>query len=169
MLRRRRTGRIPAFGRSDCSGYNDLRPGHSWSILAAAASAELHPRGCCDTPASTIHPCPSDTTVTRLPYGKRPRRLPQVRSRQDVARLLAGVHSPVIAMLLRLIYATGLRCQAGRSTPREAQLFAGGIVDGADTIPQRETGTRRRQAGGLKPRFRSTARYPAARTCPADG
>jgi len=53
--------------------------------------------------------CPSDTVVTRLPYGKRPRRLPQVRSRQDVGRLLAGVHSPVIAMLLRLIYATGLR------------------------------------------------------------
>ena len=53
--------------------------------------------------------CPSDTTVTRLPYGKRPRRLPQVRSRRDVARLLAGVRSPVIAMLLRTIYATGLR------------------------------------------------------------
>jgi len=32
-----------------------------------------------------------------------------VRSREDVARLLAGVHSPVMAMLLRLIYATGLR------------------------------------------------------------
>ncbi len=31
--------------------------------------------------------CPSDTVVTRLPYGKRPKRLPQVRSREEVARL----------------------------------------------------------------------------------
>lgn len=53
--------------------------------------------------------CPSDTVVTRLPYGKRPKRLPQVRSRAEVARLLGGVRSPVIAMLLRTIYATGLR------------------------------------------------------------
>lgn len=53
--------------------------------------------------------CPSDTVVTRLPYGKRPRRLPQVRAQQDVARLLGGVRSPVLAMVLRTIYATGLR------------------------------------------------------------
>src|SRR6266851_5182995 len=53
--------------------------------------------------------CPSDTVVTRLPYGKRPKRLPQVRSREEVARLLGGVRSPVIGMVLRTIYATGLR------------------------------------------------------------
>jgi site-specific recombinase XerD len=53
--------------------------------------------------------CPSDTVVTRLPYGKRPKRLPQIRSRQEVARLLGGVRSPVIAMLLKTIYAAGLR------------------------------------------------------------
>ena len=53
--------------------------------------------------------CPSDTVVTRLPYGKRPKRLPMVRSRAEVAKLLGGVRSPVISMLLRIIYATGLR------------------------------------------------------------
>jgi site-specific recombinase XerD len=53
--------------------------------------------------------CPSDTVVTRLPYGKRPKRLPVVRSRQEVARLLGGVRNPVIAMVLRTIYASGLR------------------------------------------------------------
>jgi len=53
--------------------------------------------------------CPSDTVVTRLPYGKRPKRLPQVRSREEVARLLGGVRNPTIAMVLRTIYATGLR------------------------------------------------------------
>jgi integrase/recombinase XerD len=53
--------------------------------------------------------CPSDTVVTRLPYGKRPKRLPRVRARAEVARLLGGVRSPVIAMLLRTIYATGMR------------------------------------------------------------
>ena len=53
--------------------------------------------------------CPSDTVVTRLPYGKRPKRLPQVRTRQEVALLLGGVRNPVIAMLLKTIYAAGLR------------------------------------------------------------
>jgi site-specific recombinase XerD len=53
--------------------------------------------------------CPSDTVVTRLPYGKRAKRLPLVRSRQEVAKLLGGVRSPVIAMLLKTIYAAGLR------------------------------------------------------------
>lgn len=53
--------------------------------------------------------CPCDNVVSRLPYGKRPKRLMPVRSRDEVARFLAGVRSPVIAMLLRTIYATGLR------------------------------------------------------------
>jgi integrase/recombinase XerD len=53
--------------------------------------------------------CPSDNVVSRLPYGKRPRRLMPVRSRAEVARFLAGVRSPVVAMLLRTIYAAGLR------------------------------------------------------------
>lgn len=53
--------------------------------------------------------CPSDTVVTRLPYGKRPKRLPRVRSQQEVAQFLGGVRSPVIAMALKTIYAAGLR------------------------------------------------------------
>ena len=57
--------------------------------------------------------CPCDMVVTRLPYGKRPKRLVPVRSRQEVARLLAGVRSVVIAMLLRTIYAAGLRLSEG--------------------------------------------------------
>jgi len=53
--------------------------------------------------------CPSDNAVSRLPYGKRPKRLMPVRARVEVARLLAGARSPVVAMLLRTIYASGLR------------------------------------------------------------
>jgi integrase/recombinase XerD len=53
--------------------------------------------------------CPSDMVVSRLPYGKRPKRLMPVRARVEVARFLAGARSPVVAMLLRTIYATGLR------------------------------------------------------------
>jgi integrase/recombinase XerD len=53
--------------------------------------------------------CPSDNVVSRLPYGKRPKRLMPVRSRHEVARFLAGARSPVVAMLLRTLYATGLR------------------------------------------------------------
>ena len=52
---------------------------------------------------------PSDTLVTRLPYGKRPKRLPVVRSPEQVARFLAAVQGPNHRMVLRTIYATGLR------------------------------------------------------------
>jgi integrase/recombinase XerD len=53
--------------------------------------------------------CQRDTIVSRLPYGKRPKRLMPVRAREEVARFLAGARSPVVAMLLRTIYASGLR------------------------------------------------------------
>ena len=53
--------------------------------------------------------CPTDMPVSRIPYGKRPKRLMPVRSRDEVARFLAGARSPVVAMLLRTLYATGLR------------------------------------------------------------
>ena len=52
---------------------------------------------------------PSDTVVTRLPYGKRPKRLPAVRSPQQVALFLDTVHDRTVRMVLRTIYATGLR------------------------------------------------------------
>ena len=52
---------------------------------------------------------PSDTVVTRLPYGKRPKLLPAVRSPQQVALFLDTVHDRTIRMVLRSIYATGLR------------------------------------------------------------
>jgi integrase/recombinase XerD len=57
--------------------------------------------------------CPSDNVVSRLPYGKRPKRLMPVRSPEEVARFLAGARSPVVAMLLRTLYATGLRLSEG--------------------------------------------------------
>jgi integrase/recombinase XerD len=53
--------------------------------------------------------CPSEVVVSRLPYGKRPKRLMPVRAREEVARFLGGARSPVVAMLLRTIYAAGLR------------------------------------------------------------
>jgi integrase/recombinase XerD len=53
--------------------------------------------------------CPREQMVKRLPYGKRPKRLPAVRSREEVARFLAAVRGRVLRMLLRTIYATGLR------------------------------------------------------------
>ena len=52
---------------------------------------------------------PCDTVVVRLPYGKRPRRLPIVRSPQQVALFLDSVSDPTVRMVLRTIYATGLR------------------------------------------------------------
>ena len=54
--------------------------------------------------------CPTDIPVSRIPYGKRPGKPPQVRlGPRKWPRLLAGVRNPVITMLLRTIYACGLR------------------------------------------------------------
>jgi len=53
--------------------------------------------------------CPKEGTVKRLPYGKRPKRIPAVRTREQVAAFLAAVQSRVVRMLLRTIYAAGLR------------------------------------------------------------
>ena len=53
--------------------------------------------------------CPQEGIVTRLPYGKRPRKLPTVRSAAEVARFLDAVPGRVVRMLLRTTYACGLR------------------------------------------------------------
>jgi integrase/recombinase XerD len=53
--------------------------------------------------------CPREGVVPRLPYGKRPRKLPLVRSAQEVARFLDAVHGRAVRMLLRTAYACGLR------------------------------------------------------------
>ena len=75
----------------------------SWSSYNQAVAALL-------TPAFFYRVTyPSDTVVTRLPYGKRPKRLPAVRSPQQVALFLDTVRDRIIQMVLRTIYATGLR------------------------------------------------------------
>ena len=53
--------------------------------------------------------CPVEGVVIRLPYGKRPRKLPTVRSAEEVARFLDAVRGRVVRMLLRTAYAAGLR------------------------------------------------------------
>jgi integrase/recombinase XerD len=53
--------------------------------------------------------CPREGIVIRLPYGKRPRKLPIVRSTEEVARFLDAVQGRVVRMLLRTAYASGLR------------------------------------------------------------
>jgi integrase/recombinase XerD len=52
---------------------------------------------------------PRDIVITRLPYGKRPKRLPAVRSPQQVALFLDTVHDRTPRVVLRTIYATGMR------------------------------------------------------------
>ena len=51
--------------------------------------------------------------MQRLPYGKKPKRLPEVRSPEEVARFLAAVVGECPRLLLRLLYATGLRIGEG--------------------------------------------------------
>ena len=48
-------------------------------------------------------------TVTMIPYGKRPKSLPAVLSRDEVARLLALVPQPLERLILQTTYACGLR------------------------------------------------------------
>jgi site-specific recombinase XerD len=57
--------------------------------------------------------CPRENMVQRLPYGKRRKRLPDVRSPEEVARFLAAVPGECPRLLLRLLYATGLRIGEG--------------------------------------------------------
>jgi site-specific recombinase XerD len=57
--------------------------------------------------------CPRENMVQRLPYGKRTKRLPAVRSPEEVARFLAAVPGECPRLLLRLLYATGLRLGEG--------------------------------------------------------
>ena len=52
---------------------------------------------------------PSGTVVRRLPYGKQSKRLPDVRSIQQVAVFLNTPPGRTIPMVLRTIYATGMR------------------------------------------------------------
>ena len=52
---------------------------------------------------------PKDIVITRLPSGKRPKRLPTVRSPKQVARFLDNVHDRTNRVVLRTIYATGMR------------------------------------------------------------
>jgi integrase/recombinase XerD len=63
--------------------------------------------------------CPVEGVVLRLPYGKRPRKLPTVRSPEEVARFLDAVQGRVPRMLLRTTYACGLRLNEARQlTPQ---------------------------------------------------
>jgi integrase/recombinase XerD len=47
--------------------------------------------------------------VEETPYPKAPRRLPQVLSREEVARLIAAAHSLTHRTMLMLLYSTGIR------------------------------------------------------------
>jgi len=47
--------------------------------------------------------------VTMIPYGKKPKTLPAVLSRQEVAQLFAGVPQPLERLILQTTYACGLR------------------------------------------------------------
>lgn len=47
--------------------------------------------------------------LDRVPYPKRPRRLPNILSRQEVARLIEAAHTPFYRVIVMTLYATGVR------------------------------------------------------------
>lgn len=55
----------------------------------------------------------SPWAVEHIPYGKRPKSLPVVLSREEVHQLLACVERPVYRLLLTTLYAAGLRISEG--------------------------------------------------------
>src|SRR5208337_1732046 len=59
---------------------------------------------------------PSDTVVRRLPYGKQSKRLPAVRSPQQVALFLDTVHDRTVRIVLRTIYYHGKKDHPKRVT-----------------------------------------------------
>jgi site-specific recombinase XerD len=64
--------------------------------------------------------CPVEGVVPRLPYARRPRKLPTVRSPQEVARFLDAVGGRVPRMLLRTAYSAGLRLNEVRHLTPES-------------------------------------------------
>lgn len=52
---------------------------------------------------------PRPWAIEQIPYGKRPRSLPAVLSREEVVQLFAAVPLPLYRMLLQTAYAAGLR------------------------------------------------------------
>jgi integrase/recombinase XerD len=52
---------------------------------------------------------PRPWAVEQIPYGKKPKSLPAVLSREEVVQLFAAVRLPVYRMLLQTAYAAGLR------------------------------------------------------------
>jgi integrase len=59
--------------------------------------------------ASSRITLPRPWTIDQIPYGKKPRRLPAVLSRDEVVQLFAAVRGPVDRLLLQTAYAAGLR------------------------------------------------------------
>jgi site-specific recombinase XerD len=57
---------------------------------------------------------PRQWRVDHIPYGKRPRKVPCVLSREEVRRLLACVSNPAHRLLLTTLYAAGLRLSEGQ-------------------------------------------------------
>ena len=72
---------------------------------------------------------PSDTVVRRLPYGKQSKRLPAVRSPQQVALFLDTVHDRTVRIVLRTIYYHGKKDHHKRVTT-ERPHPTGGVPPG---------------------------------------
>jgi integrase/recombinase XerD len=64
--------------------------------------------------------CPKEGMVQRLPYAKRPRKLPTVYSPEQVSRFFDAVRHPTYRLVVRTIYAAGLRLHEALSLTAES-------------------------------------------------
>ena len=90
-------------------GPEQIREFQLWLIQVNNASWSQFNQAVCALRFLYTVTLPRPWSVTMIPFGKRPKTLPVVLSREEVARLFSCVKHPKHRMLLRTAYATGLR------------------------------------------------------------
>jgi len=97
------------FHRSpDCLGLEDIRT-YQLHLLQQHASWSVFNQAVCALRLFYRLTLKVSFSVDMIPYGKKPKSLPAVLSRDEVARLFACVPQPIERLILQTTYACGLR------------------------------------------------------------
>jgi integrase/recombinase XerD len=102
------------FGRSpEELGWEEIRSYQVYLVQERQASWSQFNQAVCALRFLYGVTLPRDWPVARIAYGKRPHKVPNVLSRDEVRRLLACVTRPNHRLLLTTLYAAGLRLSEG--------------------------------------------------------
>jgi hypothetical protein len=90
-------------------GPDEIRQFQRWMIEVNQSSWQAFNQAVCGLRFFYRTTHPQMWTVSMVPYGKRPKKLPTVLSHSEVERLIACVHVPKHRTILLTLYAVGLR------------------------------------------------------------